>query len=260
MDGRRDGNERSPERSRALSRTFEPDVAAITLDRRGAPGVPRLARRRRRGQGEILEGLKPGGIFVVNEDDARIAAIAARHSRPDAALRPRARGETCARATSGRAGRQPLRADDARGRGRGRASAAGPSSGRELSRGRRRWRSRAAPAVGGLRRGLGADLQPAPHRGELHRHASGALLYDDAYNANPSSMRAALDDPGGAPRRAPDRRARRHARARRRGERWHREAGALRPAAAPTRSSASGLARARSERARSPTASPRARS
>jgi UDP-N-acetylmuramoyl-tripeptide--D-alanyl-D-alanine ligase len=38
-----------------------------------------------------------------------------------------------------------------------------------------------------------ADLHPASHRGELQRHSSGALLYDDAYNANPSSVRAALE-------------------------------------------------------------------
>jgi len=36
-------------------------------------------------------------------------------------------------------------------------------------------------------------LAAAAHRGEFHRHASGALLYDDAYNASPPSMRAALD-------------------------------------------------------------------
>ena len=37
------------------------------------------------------------------------------------------------------------------------------------------------------------NLKPAPHRGEMHRHPSGAILYDDAYNASPPSMRAALD-------------------------------------------------------------------
>ena len=71
-----------------------------------------------------------------------------------------------------------------------------------------------------------ADLKPAAHRGVLRRHASGALLYDDAYNANPSSMRAALETLAVLP-------------ARRRiavlgdmlelgveEERWHREAGA----------------------------------
>src|SRR5262249_11334711 len=38
-----------------------------------------------------------------------------------------------------------------------------------------------------------AQLTPAPHRGEIHPHSSGALLYDDAYNASPPSMRAALE-------------------------------------------------------------------
>jgi UDP-N-acetylmuramyl pentapeptide synthase len=36
-------------------------------------------------------------------------------------------------------------------------------------------------------------LGPSPHRGEFRRHASGVLLYDDSYNANPASLRAALD-------------------------------------------------------------------
>jgi UDP-N-acetylmuramoyl-tripeptide--D-alanyl-D-alanine ligase len=40
----------------------------------------------------------------------------------------------------------------------------------------------AAPALG-----------PSPHRGEFRRHRSGALIYDDSYNANPASLRAALD-------------------------------------------------------------------
>ncbi len=37
------------------------------------------------------------------------------------------------------------------------------------------------------------ELKPASHRGELIAHRSGALLYDDAYNASPPSVRAALD-------------------------------------------------------------------
>jgi UDP-N-acetylmuramoyl-tripeptide--D-alanyl-D-alanine ligase len=36
-------------------------------------------------------------------------------------------------------------------------------------------------------------LRAAEHRGELKPHRSGAVLFDDAYNANPSSMRAALE-------------------------------------------------------------------
>ncbi len=70
-----------------------------------------------------------------------------------------------------------------------------------------------------------SDLLPAAHRGEWRRHASGARLYDDSYNANPSSMRAALETLAALPARrriavlgdmlelGPEE------------ERWHREAG-----------------------------------
>ncbi len=37
------------------------------------------------------------------------------------------------------------------------------------------------------------ELTPPAHRGQWRRHASGARLYDDSYNANPASMRAALE-------------------------------------------------------------------
>src|SRR5207302_10581666 len=68
-------------------------------------------------------------------------------------------------------------------------------------------------------------MRPAAHRGELKRHGSGAVLFDDAYNANPSSMRAALEALAGVSARrrvavlgdmlelGPDE------------ERWHREVG-----------------------------------
>ena len=46
-----------------------------------------------------------------------------------------------------------------------------------------------------------AELRPPAHRGEWKRHASGARLYDDSYNANPSSMRAALETLAAMPAR-----------------------------------------------------------
>jgi UDP-N-acetylmuramoyl-tripeptide--D-alanyl-D-alanine ligase len=55
-----------------------------------------------------------------------------------------------------------------------------------------------------------AAVRPEPHRLELHTVAALTLL-DDAYNANPASMRAALEVLAGS--RAPRRRHRRHARA-----------------------------------------------
>ncbi len=63
-----------------LSRTFEPDVAAILLV---APAhlqffssLDAIAGAK----AEILEGLRPGGTFVANADDPRVEAIAARAS------------------------------------------------------------------------------------------------------------------------------------------------------------------------------------
>jgi UDP-N-acetylmuramoyl-tripeptide--D-alanyl-D-alanine ligase len=69
------------------------------------------------------------------------------------------------------------------------------------------------------------QLRPAAHRGEWGRHASGARLFDDSYNANPASVRAALETLAALPARrriavlgdmlelGPEE------------ERWHREAG-----------------------------------
>jgi len=207
-----------------LSRSFEPDVAAILLVAAAHlqffASVDAIADAK----AEILEGLKPGGTFVANADDPRVAAIAARH-----------RGRVV------RFGRGPaadvsvrdvvVEADGSRfvlttpeGEAAVRLPVAGPHQVANFL---------AAAAIG-FAVGVGpsecaaasADLKAAAHRGVLRRHASGALLYDDAYNANPSSMRAALETLAVLP-------------ARRRiavlgdmlelgaeEERWHREAGA----------------------------------
>jgi UDP-N-acetylmuramoyl-tripeptide--D-alanyl-D-alanine ligase len=174
-----------------LSKAFEPDVAAITviaaehLEFLGSlDGVARA-------NGEILEGLKPDGIFVANADDPRIAALAAarsgrtlRFGRGAAAdmtvdeVTPSASGTRfCLRTPTGDAaitlslpGAHQVSNFLA-------ASAVAIASGASLED-----CAVAAP-----------DLKPAAHRGELYRHNSGALLYDDAYNASPPSMRAALE-------------------------------------------------------------------
>jgi UDP-N-acetylmuramoyl-tripeptide--D-alanyl-D-alanine ligase len=174
-----------------LSRAFEPDVAAILLV---APahlqffssldGVAAA-------KAEILEGVKPGGTFVANADDPRVAAIAARFGgrvirfgRTAAAdvsahqIVPHADGSRFVLTAPG--GEVPVdlpvsglhQVDNFLA-----ASAIGIAAGVTASD--------CAQAA--------ADLRPAEHRGELQRHASGALLLDDAYNANPASVRAALE-------------------------------------------------------------------
>jgi UDP-N-acetylmuramoyl-tripeptide--D-alanyl-D-alanine ligase len=174
-----------------LSKTFEPDVAAITLIAlehleflESLDGIAKA-------NAEILEGLKQGGIFVVNVDDPRIAAIAATH-----------RGHKLG---FGRSSAADLTVEEVRATPRGSrfrlVTPAGDATIELSVPGEHQVSNFLAAAAIALACGASpAECQaaaprlgPAPHRGELKSHPSGALLYDDAYNASPPSMRAALD-------------------------------------------------------------------
>ena len=174
-----------------LSRLFEPDVAAITLialeHLEFLGSLDAIARA----NAEILEGLKPGGTFVVNADDPRIVAMAAAHAgrilRFGVAAAADVRVEQVV--AGDRGSRFRLKAPS------GEAAIVLPLPGAHQVA-----NFLAASAVA-LAAGASVEncaeaagkLAPAAHRGESRRHASGALLYDDAYNASPPSMRAALD-------------------------------------------------------------------
>ncbi len=174
-----------------LSRAFEPDVAAIT---NVAPAhlaffdsIDEVAQAK----SEILDGLRPEGTFVANVDDSRVAGIAkrwggrtlryGRFAMADVTADRFEHGETETRFRL----RTPA----------GEAAITLPLPGTHQT-----VNFLAASAVsiacGATAADCAAaapDLAPSPHRGEFHRHASGALLYDDSYNANPASLRAALD-------------------------------------------------------------------
>jgi UDP-N-acetylmuramoyl-tripeptide--D-alanyl-D-alanine ligase len=174
-----------------LAKTFEPDVAAITaiaaehLEFLGS--LDEVARA----NGEVLEGLRPDGVFVVNASDERIEELARGWSGrilrfggslpadvTVSGIEPEAAGSRFELSTPS-----------------GSASIALPVPGLHqvanfLAA------SAVAVAAGATVEDCAAaapKLSAASHRGEFHRHASGALLYDDAYNASPPSMRAALD-------------------------------------------------------------------
>ncbi len=174
-----------------LSLAFEPDVAAITviaaehLEFLGSlDGVARA-------NGEILEGLKADGIFVVNSDDERLQTLAAAR-----------RGRTL---RFGRGAAADVRVEDVSADETGsRFRLRTPSGDADISLpmpGLHQVSNFLAASAVALAAGAGPEdcaaaapgLTAAAHRGEFHRHASGALLYDDAYNASPPSMRAALD-------------------------------------------------------------------
>ncbi len=174
-----------------LSREFSPDVAAITLialeHLEFLGSLDAIAQA----NAEILDGLRPDGIFVVNADDPRIVAIGA--SRPGRLLRFGQTSPAEVRVeqvvTEDRGSRFLLRTPS------GAAAIALPLPGAHQVA---NFLAAAAVAIA-----AGATVEncaeaaprlaPAAHRGEARRHGSGALLYDDAYNASPPSMRAALD-------------------------------------------------------------------
>lgn len=174
-----------------LSRAFEPDVATIT---NVAPAhlaffdsIDEVAQAK----AEILEGLRPAGIFVANADDSRVAAIAKRW-----------RGRVI---RFGRFAKADVTADrferrDTETRFRLRTPAGEVAVVLPLPGTHQAVNFLAASALAIAAGATASDcaaaapgLGPSPHRGEFHRHASGALLYDDSYNANPASLRAALD-------------------------------------------------------------------
>jgi len=180
-----------------LSRAFEPDVAAIL---RIAPAhleffasLEQLAAAK----AEILEGLKPGGTFVANADDPRVAEIADRFSGTVLRFGRGPAADVTALGVEPSAEGSRFRLRTPRGEAGIELPLPGPHQVENFL---------AASAIG-IAVGATADdcaeaalhLRAAEHRGELLRHASGALLFDDAYNANPSSMRAALDTLSGLP-------------------------------------------------------------
>jgi UDP-N-acetylmuramoyl-tripeptide--D-alanyl-D-alanine ligase len=175
-----------------LSRAFRPEVAAITniapAHLASFGSIDDVARAK----AEILEGLQPSGTFVANADDSRVSAIA--KGWPGRVLRfgrfAKTADVVADRFERGEAGtRFRLRTATEE------TAVALPLPGMHQA-----VNFLAASAIS-LAAGASASdcaaaapgLGPSPHRGEFRRHSSGALLYDDSYNANPASLRVALD-------------------------------------------------------------------
>lgn len=141
---------------------------------------------------ELVDGLVPDGVAILNADDPRVAAMAAR-----------APGEVV---TFGNAPRATVRAHDVRVDRAGRASFVLAVDGREAPVrlrlvGEHHVHNALAAAAAGLAVGLDLDqvadgLSAAdalsPHRMHVVDRPDGVTVIDDSYNANPDSMRAAL--------------------------------------------------------------------
>ena len=144
-------------------------------------------------KGELVEALRPDGLAVLNADDLNVAKM---------------RSRTQARVvTVGSSADADIRAVDVRLDALGRASfVAETASGRagvelQLS-GAHHVGNALAVVATALECGLGLDqvatalsvARPASRwRMEIHERADGVTVVNDAYNANPDSMRAALE-------------------------------------------------------------------
>jgi UDP-N-acetylmuramoyl-tripeptide--D-alanyl-D-alanine ligase len=143
-----------------------------------------------RGKGELVEALPPGGTAVLNADDERVAAMG---------------GRTRARVLTYGVDAGDLHATDVRLDDELRASFRlhSPWGAVEVAlaaRGHHQVGNALAAAGAALAVGVPLDALPAglatatlsPWRMDLRRTAAGALVLNDAYNANPVSMAAAL--------------------------------------------------------------------
>jgi len=143
-------------------------------------------------KGELVAGLKADGVAVLNADDERVVAMAAR--APGRVL------------TFGSGAADVRLADlvlDRLGRPRFTLTSAGTSAEVELQLiGAHQATNAAAAAAAALAVGMSLDDVAAAltrvsslskWRMELHELAGGVLLLNDAYNANSDSMRAAID-------------------------------------------------------------------
>jgi UDP-N-acetylmuramoyl-tripeptide--D-alanyl-D-alanine ligase len=149
-----------------------------------------------RAKGELPAALPADGVAVLNADDARVAAMAAR---------------TRARVvTFGRSAGADIRADLVTVDEQGRPSftlvtAAGSAPVRMRLHGEHNVLNALAAAAlagelgmppGAIADGLSAAVARSRWRMEVTRRADGVVVVNDAYNANPESVRAAIDTLG----------------------------------------------------------------
>jgi UDP-N-acetylmuramoyl-tripeptide--D-alanyl-D-alanine ligase len=178
----------------ALGALVEPDVAAITnvgLAHAGGVGggIDDVACEK----GALFAAVRPGGVCVANADDPAVLEQLPRAPRGALVTTFGRREDASYRLLE----REPLGLDGSRlridRRGRGVVSVRLPIPGEAVA-----IDLVAAVAAADAASGADLDVQAAvrglaPLAGRMHvRRARGVTILDDAYNANPGSMRAAL--------------------------------------------------------------------
>ena len=178
-----------------LARIVEPDVAVVTnVGLAHAGGVGGTIADVAREKGALFEGVRPGGVIVANGDDPAVMAQVGRAPR-SARLTSFGRQDIAARYRL--LEREPLGPEGSRlriDRGRGDVvSVVLPIPGEAAAIDFAAALAAADAAVEGSvdpSRAMGS-LAPIPGRMRVCR-SHGLTVLDDAYNANPASMRAAL--------------------------------------------------------------------
>lgn len=177
-----------------LSRLAKPDIAIITNI--GESHLLQLGSRRNIALAklEIAEGLKPNGVLILNGDEPLLAEELARTQLPEGCdVLTYGEGESC--------GLKALDVVMSADRTRFTAVADGTPESFEISvPGKHNALNALAAVAVGRRMGLPREDIAAGLRGakltgmriERSRAANGALLLNDAYNASPTSMRAAI--------------------------------------------------------------------
>ena len=169
-----------------------PDVAVVLVVGRahlgGFGGIEAVASAK----AEIVAGLAPGGLAVLNSDDERVAAMAT--------VAP---GEVL---WFGEGEGAQVRAEDVAvdASGRARFTLRGPDGAAEVALllvGEHQVHNALAAAAAAIAAGLAIEVVAArlsearaisPHRMAVTERPDGVTVIDDSYNANPDSMRAAL--------------------------------------------------------------------
>lgn len=180
-----------------LTSLVSPDLAVVLAVARAHLGVFGGIERVAEAKSEIIRGLRPGGVSILNADDFRVAAMAG--IAPGRVVRfgrePRPAGDVVAVAASdveldptGKA-HFTLRAGDQIARvhlglvGAHHVSNALAAASAAYALG---------VPVADIAHALSGRAASSPHRMAVTTRADGITVVDDAYNANPDSMAAAL--------------------------------------------------------------------
>lgn len=180
-----------------LTRIAPPDVAVELMVGRAHLGPFGSRDAIARAKAELVEGLAPGGVAVLNADDPRVAAMA--RQAPGAVVRFSTRAETGADVVAAHVRLDALDRPAFELRFAGRSAPV-----RLRLSGAQHVHNALGAAGAALALGVGLDAVAAalsqatarsPHRMDVRQVRVGdapVLLLDDSYNANPDSMRAAL--------------------------------------------------------------------